>query len=221
MVRSEVLTFSDPLAYQAAVRAGVLEVFVTTRGEFHAELTKIDLGRVWMQQASDNLARVIRATTDTTERAPVLFLADRDQPPMQHGGVELVPGEMIVYGRNAVHHSRTTGPSRWTSMSLTPRDLAAASEAITGRALTVPSETRIVRPAREPMARLMALHDETGRLARIAPHILARPAIARALEQELVHAMVSCLARPDPSGTKSCSGRHARVIARFEDFLAA
>jgi len=96
MVRSEVLAFSDPLAYQTAIRAGVADVLVTSRGLFHAELTKVGRGRVWMQQGFDNLGRIIRGDVDTASRASVLFLAGADDPPMQHSGTDLSHGKLVV-----------------------------------------------------------------------------------------------------------------------------
>jgi transposase len=69
--------------------------------------------------------------------------------------------------------------------------------------------------------RLMTLHGYAVHLARAAPDILALPSVAKALEQELVHAMVWCLASDMPAGTRPHAAQRAKVIAKFEDFLAA
>ena len=79
--------FNDPYPYQRAIRAAEVEAFVTGQGLFHAELTRIDLGRVWMQRARENLPRVLHYTTNGS-RAPIIFLIDRDQAPMRHSGVK-------------------------------------------------------------------------------------------------------------------------------------
>ena len=215
MVRSEVLTFVDPLAYQAAVRAGPVEVLVTKKGEFHAELTKIDLDRLWLQRASERLPRVQRAITDTKARAPIMFLSEANQAPMQYGGREISAGDLIVYGRNAVHHSRTEGASGWAAISLTPDDFSAAGKAIAGRELTIPSDTHVLRPAPELMGRLRALHAAAELLAKTAPDTLACPQIAKSLEQDLVRTMIGCLTGHLPNESKSLAGHHARVIARI------
>jgi len=39
---SKVLNFADPFPYQGAIRAADVELYPTTRGEFHAELTQIN-----------------------------------------------------------------------------------------------------------------------------------------------------------------------------------
>lgn len=220
MVRSEVLTFVDPLAYQAAVRAGPIEVLVTSKGEFHAELMKVDLDRLWLQRASERLPRIQRAFTDTKVRAPILFLPRANQA-MQYAGRDISGGDLIVYGRNAAHHSRTEAASGWASVSLTPDDLAVAGKAIAGRELTLALDTHILSPAPELMRRLRMLHDEVERLAKTAPHTLARPQVAKALEQDLIHTMIGCLTGHQTTGSASLAGHHARVIARFEEYLAA
>jgi AraC-like DNA-binding protein len=106
-------------------------------------------------------------------------------------------------------------------MSLTPDDLAAAGYAVTGRDLAVPSVAHFVRPAPALMSRLLTLYEAVVQIAKSAPYKLARPEVARALEQSLVHAMVRCLTehRSVEMGSGGC--RHLTVIARFEEVLAA
>jgi AraC-like DNA-binding protein len=41
------------------------------------------------------------------------------------------------------------------------------------------------------------------------------------MEQDLVHTMVACLAGPVPAASRPRGAGHYKVIARFEDFLAA
>jgi len=135
--------------------------------------------------------------------------------------MEVSAGEMVVYSPGAINHQQTSGPCRWATMSLTPEDLAAAGKAIAGRELTAPSDTLVVRPPPAAMARLMALHGAACHLAKGAPETLAHPRVAKALEQDLVHAMIACLAGGASTGSKSCGRAHAKVVARFEDFLAA
>jgi hypothetical protein len=201
MTLSRVLTFADPYAFQEAVRVANVELIVTDKGDFHGELTQVDLDRLWMQRGFDNLPRIIRSSV-AAGRVPILFFADADQAPWQYDGVEVSPGEIVFFGQPAEHHHRTLGPSRWATMSLAPEDLAAAGETIAGRALTVPFDTQVLRPASKPMARLMLIYDETYRLAKTAPDTLARPEVARALEHELVYAMVTVKRDPAEEGTR-------------------
>ena len=70
------------------------------------------------------------------------------------------------------------------------------------------------------MARLQRLHAQVCRLAETNSKMLSHPEVARAIEQDLMHALVNCLttisARPD-----GFSGRHQTyTMLRFEEILA-
>ena len=219
MSRSSALTFADCDQYQEAVRGSRAEIFTTATGEFHGELTRIDLPRLWLQRGADSLARVARLAV-SAERAPMAFHSDLDQAPLQHGGMKVSPGEIVVLGARAVDTQRTSGPYRWASMSLTPEDLVKAGEALAGRPLTAPADSFAFRPVPAMMARLMALHAAAGQLAKSNSGLLANPAAAKALEEELVRAMVACLTSPEAVATRR-SWQHAKVMVRFEEFLAS
>jgi AraC-like DNA-binding protein len=220
MPQSSLLTFDDPYAYQAAVRAAEVEFLVTDKGKFDAELVQIDLDRLWMQQGYDSLPRLARTVNDP-QRAAIEFGSGWGQAPSQYDGEEVSSGELVVDGLGSVTRERSTGPHRWSAMSLTPEDLAVAGKAITGRELVAPLETHVVKPPEAQMSRLMTLHGGVVQLARAAPDILALASVATSLEQDLVHAMVWCLAGDMPAGTRPHAAQRAKVIAKFEDFLAA
>jgi AraC-like DNA-binding protein len=210
MPQSRLFTFDDPYAYQAAVRAAEVEFLVTGKGKFEAELVLIDLDHLWMAQGYDSLPRLSRTAYDP-RRAFIEFGSEWSQAPLQYDGKEVSAGEIVVDGLGSVTRERST----------TPEDLAKAGEGISGRELAASLDTQVVKPPEAQMSRLMTLHKCAAQLARAAPDILALPSVAKALEQELVHAMVWCLAGDMSAGTKPHAGQHAKVIAKFEDFLAA
>ncbi len=213
-------TFDDPYPYQRAIRAANVEAFVTGQGPFHAELTRIDLGRVWMQRARENLPRVLHYTTNGS-RAPIIFLIDPDQLPMRHSGVKVAPGEVIFDGADPEHHNRTDAACHWGAMSLTPDDLVAAGRALVGRELGASSVARLVRPEPTQMSRLLTLHTEAERLAKTQPHMLERAEVTKALEQSFVHAMVGCLSEGSCVEMTSGGRHHVAIMARLEEFVAA
>jgi len=55
---SRILSFADQLPYQAAIRAADVELYPTSRGEFRAELTQINLNQLWMQRFDEKLPQV-------------------------------------------------------------------------------------------------------------------------------------------------------------------
>ena len=58
MLSSSVRSFTDPDDYAATIRQGTVEVTVAGRGQFTAQLIRIDLHRLWMQRFSEHLARI-------------------------------------------------------------------------------------------------------------------------------------------------------------------
>ena len=220
MPQSRLLTFDDPYAYQAAVRAAEVEVLVTGKGKFDAQLVQIDLDRLWLQQGYGSLPRLARSANDP-RRAAIEFASGWSEAPVQCDGEEVSAGELVVNGLGSVTRERSTGPRRWSAMSLAPEDLATAGKAIVGRELIAPRDTHVVKLPEGQMSRLKTLHGCVVQLARNTPSILALPSVAKELEQQLVHAMVWCLAGDMPAGTRLHAGQRSKVIAKFEDFLAA
>ena len=220
MPSSRHFSFSDPLPYQAAIRAADIDLCVTKRGDFRAELIQIDLDRIWMQSGRESLPRVYHAAVNP-KRAPIVFLADLSQPHTYHSGMEVRATDIICDGLGSTHHHRTRSPCHWRSMSLTPEDLAAAGYALAGREVTAPSVTCLVHPSRAIMSLLLSLHDTAEKLAKSSPEILAHPEVARSLEASLIYAMVMCLTESIPVEPDSGHRKHAMVIARFEEMMEA
>ena len=69
-------------------------------------------------------------------------------------------------------------------------------------------------------ARLLYLHTEASRLVEELLGIIARPEVTRALEQELIHALIHCLTPDEGHAYKAFGRRSATVMARFEEALA-
>ncbi len=219
MLSSRVVTFADPVPYQSAIRAANLEVFPTAKGKFHAELTQINLDRLWMQRAHESLPRVYVGTVNT-ERQAIGFLARMNQPAMQHRGMDVAVGDIIVNNDELVHR-RTEAQCDWGSMSLTPDDLDAACLTITGREFSGSSRKPLIRPSHPLMWRLLKLHELVGQIAKASPALIELPEVARALESTLVHLMVRCLTEGEFAEMTPGGRRHDAIVARFEEFLEA
>ena len=74
-------------------------------------------------------------------------------------------------------------------------------------------------PAARDTARLRRLHAQACRLAETRPKVLAHPEVAGAIEQGLIHALVTCLAA-EVRDDGSARGHHTRIMVRFEEVLA-
>lgn len=217
MPSSKIQRFSDPSQYQASIHGAQVEILPTESGEFSAEITKVALLRLRMQRSNEILPRILRGAV-TTQRVAIGFLTDLEQPDMLHCGYNVSPTEIIVVDRNSMHR-RSRAPCRWGTISITPKELAAASSALLGRPVTRLPATRVIRPAAKHMSRLLRLHETAGNLARTAPDILANHEVARALENAMTHAMVMCLT--ENARAQMSADNPRRIMARFDEFLAA
>jgi AraC-like DNA-binding protein len=104
-------------------------------------------------------------------------------------------------------------------MSLPIDDLDAAAETIIGREFPKTPHKRIIRPDSALMLRLLRLHKGVGQLAHDSPDILELPPVLRALENELIHVMVRCLAEGAAVEPTAGRCRYDTIVARLEEFL--
>jgi hypothetical protein len=157
MASSTVRTFTDPDAYHATMRARRVDGVVTERGEFHAELTRIDFDRLLMQRADENLPRVLNMTTNP-RRVAVIFAIDHVPSDMRVSGLPLSAGEIIAWDSGAAGH-----------------------------------------------------HKSAAR---------AHPEVARAIEQDLIQTLVSCLTEAKVQEERAAKRRQAAIMIRLEEALS-
>jgi AraC-like DNA-binding protein len=218
MPSSSVRTVTDPDAYFAGIRNLQVEGVLTRRGQFRAEATRIDLHRLWMYRSGESLSRIMKITP-SGRRALLFFPTDPDQPAMQSNGIETSQNQIVMFGLRWAYYLRSSAACRWGTMSLTPEDLAAIGEAIIGRELVPPAFPHRIRPPAPALSRLLKLHEAAGHLAKTAPDILAKPEVARAMEQALVEAMVFCLAGGQSDDVRNVRRHRGTVMQRLEEAL--
>jgi len=209
-------TFIDPDDYQASLRQVRIDLLVTSQGTFNARLTWATLHHLQLLRGEEDLPRVAYVSLK-----PTLVFAGfmtRPDPPMLWGGVELQTGDLIFHSRGERFHQTATGACSWNLVGLTPEQLERYGGALSGKALSAPAVARILRPAARHTARLRRLHAQACRLAETRPKVLAHPEVARAVEQGLIHALVTCLvgkARDEGVARR----HHANIMVRFEEVL--
>jgi AraC-like DNA-binding protein len=220
MPSSAVRTFTDPDAYFAGIRNLQIEGLVLQRGEFRADSTRIDLHRLWMHRFDEYLPRIMRVTRSGV-RSLVMFATAPDQPAMRINGIETSQNQIATFGLDSHFYLRSSMRCQWATVSLAPEDLAYAGETIIGRELVLPSPISTVGPSAPTLLRLRKLHDVSAHLAKTAPDILAKPEVARAIEQALVEAIVFCLADSHAHSVRDVQGHRARIMRRLEEALMA
>ncbi|NEV02492.1 AraC family transcriptional regulator [Bradyrhizobium uaiense] len=215
---SRVLCFTDPLACQAAFPYSDIEILPTTK-DFRVEMTQVALSRLWLQRTHLSSPTVSTATSKPGRRS-IGFLTDSNLSPYHHCGIEVIPGDIIDNTLEAEHRRCGSGLD-YGALSIPTDELDTAVEAIIGCELMERSERHIFHPRPQSMSRLLKLHRAVGQLARDTPDILQLPDVLRALENELVHVTVRCLADAIDEKTSTRGRRHDAIIARFEEFLEA
>ena len=96
MPSSAVRTFTDPDAYFSGIRNLPTEGVVRRRGEFRAESIRIDLHRLLMYRADEDLPRIMRVTRNGV-RSVIIFASRQDQPTMQ---VNFARAPMTLYSNH-------------------------------------------------------------------------------------------------------------------------
>lgn len=219
MTWSRILSFTDPFLCQTAVQGGRVEILPTARGRFHADLTQIGMNKVWMQRFDLTLP-LVSTVTASAERKAFGFLTNEESSQLKHCGLEVGPNDLLVYG-NDVLHQRSQRRLQYGAISVPVNDFPALCRTIVGREFLEEPSTSIIRPDRPLMSRLMRLHKLVGQLAHDSPDILLLPEVLRALEEQLVHVLIRCLADGASIETEIGHLRHNAIVNRFEDFLAA
>ena len=210
-------TFIDPDNYRARFNHIRIDLLATSQGALKANLTWAILHSLQLLHSEEDLPRIAYISL-----APTLVFvgfATRPDPPMVWGGTELRIGDLILHSLGQRFHQRTTGPCSWSLVGMAPELLEKYSEALSGKPLSLPAAARILRPAARDAARLRRLQAQACRLAETRPKVLAHPEVARAIEQGLIHALVTCLAAK-ARYDEAAKHHHARVMVRFEEVLA-
>src|SRR6266478_3975081 len=210
-------TFLDPDRYEASLRQAQVELVVTSPGAFKARLIWAELHHSQLLRCEEDFPRIAYLSLPL-RLAFVAFPAQPGPLPVWRG-TELQAGDIVFHSLGERLHQSTPGPSIWSVIALDPVQLDKYGRALSGKPLSSPPEGRIVRPYLRDAARLKRLHAQACRLAETKPKVLSHPEVARAIEQGLIHALVTCLgARARDDGTARL--HNTRIMARFEEVLA-
>ncbi|HEU5130935.1 MAG TPA: helix-turn-helix domain-containing protein, partial [Pyrinomonadaceae bacterium] len=191
-------------------------MFPTTKGKFKAEITQVGINRMWMHRIHISLPE-INAVAVRPGRRSIGFLTENTSS-FLNCGLEVGHGDLILHGSDVVHQ-RSDTQLHYGTVSFPADDLATVAEAIIGHEMPEKHHDSIARPCSALMNRLQSIHKSIGLLACVTPDILRIPQVARALETELAHIVVSCLADSQPLKSTASPRNKDRVFARFVDYL--
>jgi AraC-like DNA-binding protein len=135
-------------------------------------------------------------------------------------GFALQSGDVVLHSRGELMHQRLSGECQWGLISLSPAVLASCGEALTGQPILSPPTSRIIRPSRGGASRFRRLLSQACRLAEARKKLIDCPEVARALEQEMLHAIIHCLTSEEADDHPKTRQHHAAIMARFEEMLS-
>jgi hypothetical protein len=92
-------------------------------------------------------------------------------------------------------------------------------KALIGRPIEWPHASKIHRPSRAEISRFQRLFRQACHIAETRRKLIERPEVARALEQEMLHAIVNCLVAAEADDDTRTRHHHAAVMIRFEEAL--
>jgi len=209
--------FTDPDDVFSNLLDADVGLVVTDGVSFGAQMSWLDMRCLRLRIFSEEAPRVAFISLPSA----LLFVSFplTDSPALLCNGVRLRRGDLVLHAPGDRFHQRTTGAARWGLISIAPRDLANYGWALLDRELR-PGATRLLRPSPHCSAELLRLHVQAGRLAHTRPKLLARREVSRALEQELIHALVTALGTGKPAAHPEAWRRPAEIMSRFEGALA-
>ncbi len=210
--------FTDAEGYQSGL-LDLLDLVVPEPRAFQARLTWLDLSILHILRGQESAARlgILRAPADEV----FVVFPTRQGSTLVVDGVELPFGEAIVHSLNEISHHRTIGACEWGSVSLTPASLLTYGRIIAGCELVPPTSGQALHLPIKPRQRLMRLHRQAARLVETHLARVIHPEVARALEQDLLCAVIGAVAGGKPAPVQPCGRRAAALVQRYEEIVGA
>jgi AraC-like DNA-binding protein len=208
--------YMDADGYQAHVR-DILDLLVLQPRDFHAQLTWADLRNFQLLRAREASPRVGYLTLPP-DRVFVTFPTGQNSI-LCYGDVTLRFGDLMFHSRGERRHQRTTAACEWASIAVTPEALSSFSRTLSGHVLAAPTAGKVVRPHRTDARRLERLHSQVCQVVERNLNTIANREVARALEHDLIWALISCLANGKVQHESVEPARRADVLPSFEALL--
>jgi hypothetical protein len=213
-------TFTDPEEYRARFPRAIMHLVLTGRGDFKARLTWVNLARLSFIRVEESLPRV--AFLSLVPGPLFIAFPIRNHLPALWNGQELDLGTILLHSNQGDRiYQRTEGLCHWGMISLAPKDLAAYARAVAHVDLDLPPTPELLRPPSGAATKLRRLLTRACQLAETKPDIVANKQVARALEEDFLHASINCVLGVGRRRDRPPPQHYSVIMARFEDVLAS
>ena len=218
MVRHTTNQFTDLDAFQAGLGELNVELVAPSGKGLAARLTRAALPHLTLLSVQESVPRA--AVITMSQRSFGVTLPLLPESGLVDDGVALQRSDIVVQAPGERAHQRTARPGRWAMLLLDPDFVAAYAGALTGRRDSWLPTGSIVRPMPSDRQRLVRLLRQIELLAVTKPIMLDHPEVARAMEQDVIHALVVCVENGEVSHHSGKRRRYAQIMAGFEAALA-
>lgn len=209
--------FTNPDDYGAGIEDANLDFVLTGNGNFEARLTWVKLAQLHLFRGRENVQRIAFVSL-----APVrTFVSFPLTSPSSSvwSGVELKPGDIVLHSCGERAHQWTKGASQWGLVSLPLDRLPYYCKSLAELDLIAYPVGRILRPPQSAAVQLRRLYSRACHLAEMKPEIFIHREAARAVEQELIFALVECLTAGEVGKHAMIRQQNADIMTRFENAL--
>jgi AraC-like DNA-binding protein len=211
-------TFLEPDHYEASLRQAQIEALIVSSGKLGARLTWAELHHLQVLRCEEDSPRVAYVRF-APHLAFVAFPAGSAAMPVWRGR-EMQTGDIMFHGRGERMHQSTPGPSVWNVIAIDAVEFERYGQALSGEPFSLPSKGQVLQPSPRLAARMQRLHAQICRVAETKSKLLSHTEVARAMEQGLIQALVTCLTTASVRTERYAERRHARIMVRFEEVLA-
>lgn len=215
MGEGRTFTFDDADHYAAGFGDARVNLTITGCGNFKAQLTKVRLNQLELLGCSEILPRIAHISLPPGH----VFLSFPLTAHSTINGFAWRKNDLALHGSAETTHQRSTRELQWGLISIPSKQLASSGEALMGRPIPFPQASRILRPPRQDALRLQRLFRGACHLAERKRSLVWDSEVTRALEQEMLHAVVHCLTADEVKDRLETRRHHAAVMTRFEDAL--
>lgn len=217
MAEGGAFAFGDPDRYAVAFGDAHVNLTITGAGDFSAQLTWLRFNQLEVYWCRENLSRIAYISLPSDR----MFLSfPVSGVSLVSDGITLRNGQFVLHGRGQGVHQQSVGACQWGLISLSAEQLATSSKALTGREIPIPRASRILCPTRAEAIGFRSLFRQACHLAETRKKLIEHPETARALEQEMLHAIINCLAADEISNNSRTRRDHAAVMVRLEEALS-
>jgi len=216
MAERSISRFDDPGAYEAGFGDIGVNLTITGPGDFEAELLRLKLDHLVIMRLREWLPR-IACISLAADRVLLSFPVGRAS--LECDGFAVRSGQIAFHDKGLQMHQRSNGKCHWGLISLPLDQLANTAAALIGQPMQPPLSTRRLQPSGADLLRLQRLFQHACHLAAPASKLIEQPEVARALEQDMLHAVIHCLTGDGTEVSRRTRSNHTALMTRFETAL--